>query len=104
MQKLRLPKVIRRIVRLQAAPNGALDPVLIFKKRSKRKKQTGFLRPLEERARTLAQAQATSAEKYIERHDRSNRDRRDGWLLDAPRNLFLARRKGAKKLARLRQR
>jgi Family of unknown function (DUF6312) len=44
-------------------------------------------RPLERTARQLVKANIVFAQDMLNRHDESNRRRRDGWILEAPANL-----------------
>ncbi len=67
-------------------------------KKNKKKKGTAGLRFIEKLFRRNARANATMTTEYLDRHKRSNRKRRDGWLSDLPVNMFRARRKGSKRL------
>lgn len=76
------------------------DAVLVYRVKSKKKKKKGTpgLRLIEKLFRRNASARATLATDYLDRHKRSSRKRRDGWLSDLPVNLFRSRRKSMKRL------
>lgn len=87
-------KSVRRIIVLGGEPAPADAPPV----KKKKKKQTWLLRPLEKAARTLVRAQHAAAEEYLERHERSARREKDGWVIDLGRNAGRAFRAGVKRL------
>lgn len=95
MSALDRVKSIRRITTFD--DNG--HPVTVFKgKNKKKKKQAAWLKPFEKRQRRAARAMIAGSESYLDRHQRSNRKKRNGWLRDLNKNSLKAWRKGAKKL------
>lgn len=70
----------------------------IYKSKKKKRKVSGWLKPIEKRQRHMIEAAATFGNVLLARHNRSNRKRRNGWLRDAPLNLMRAQRKAFKKL------
>ena len=94
----RVNRSVVKVVQLQEDGSGNLAPVVLYKKSGKKKKVTGILRPLEKAIRRAAKAQAAMADKYVERHDRSNRKNRDGFVRDMVPNLLDAGNNGRKKL------
>jgi hypothetical protein len=52
-----------------------------------------LISPIERAARRLVRAQIVWGQEALRRHNRSNRRRRDGWLLDVPVNLAESGRK-----------
>lgn len=93
---LRLSKGVRSIVIL--SPENR-KPLSIFKakKNSKLKRSRG-LRALEKTMRRLSKADRARAETYWQRHMKSTRKKRDGWLRDLGYNLYRASRRQAKVL------
>ena len=90
---------IRRIIRLETTPDGATVPVEIYARQSGGKKKTErSLRPMRRAQRQLARAQVAMAAEYLDRFDRSDRKKRNGWLRDNPRNVWKAVRKGSKQI------
>src|SRR5438034_6181091 len=82
----------------ESTPGGE-DAILVYRVGAKRKKKgTRGLRPFEKILRRGASASETMASEYLERHERSNRTRRDGWLRDFPVNVFRAQQKSLKRL------
>jgi hypothetical protein len=73
---------------------------MVYSLKKKRKKQSKGLRFLEKLVRRRAQASQAFSNEYAERHRRSNRKKRDGWLRDLGVNVFKANDKAAKKLRR----
>jgi hypothetical protein len=89
---------VRRITIFDRDATGSLRPVVVYKRRRGKKKQTKGLRPVERLVRTVADANDAMASTYRRRHRRSNRKRRDGWVRDALVNLAKAGNKGRKEL------
>ncbi|MDJ1179191.1 hypothetical protein PJF56_09965 [Roseofilum sp. BLCC_M91] len=56
------------------------------KRKKKRKKHSKFLSPYEKYVRELAKRQDEATHTYVERHKRSNRKKKDGWLKDFVKN------------------
>ena len=98
MKIARINKSVLKVVRLEKDANGNPAPTVLYKKASKRKKQTGGLRGLEKVVRRYAKAESEYADAYLEKHERSNSKKKDGWLKDLAPNLARAERKGVKKL------
>jgi hypothetical protein len=97
-QDLKLPKGIKRITVVKAVPGGSIEAVVVYRpEEKKQKKQSRELRLLERWARRSAGASRLFGETYAERHRRSNRKKRDGWLRDLAFNLFKANGKASKK-------
>jgi hypothetical protein len=90
---------IRRIVKLERDERGHLGPVEIYRRDSGgKRKGTRLMRPLDRAVRRLARAQEEAATVYLERHDKSNTKKRDGWLRDLGNNVYRASRRGQKEL------
>src|SRR5687767_14135193 len=98
METPRIEKTVRRITILAQDDAGTTTPVTLYKREKDRKKRTRVFRPFETAVRRWAQASEASADDYLERHERSNRKKRDGWLRDLNVNALKATRKGAKQL------
>ena len=99
MDATALPNSVRRIVVLSKDPSGAVVPVTLYEKsEEKKKKGMRVFRPLEKAVRRFADATAVYADSYTDRHQDSNRKRRDGWMRDMNINMARAARKGAKRL------
>ena len=56
------------------------------RKKKKRKKQSTALKPFEKYVRTMAERSNKATSEYLERHERSNRKKKDGWIKDLPKN------------------
>ena|SRR5688572_19816949 len=97
MEMPRLGKSVRSVVLLQRDETGNLTPTVIFKTARKRK-VSRLLKPLEKSVRKIASAQVASADKYYDKHNRSNQKRKDGWLRDFVSNVVDAGKSGEKKL------
>jgi hypothetical protein len=82
---------VKRIVVLQ--PGAGTGPRVVFsgdQRRRKRKRQSNDSGWFETLTRNTARAIETGAQSYVDRHQRSNRRRRDGWLIDFPSNVWAA--------------
>ena len=99
MEMPRLGKSVRRVIQLQEDENGNVIPVTLYRKRGGgRRKVTPALEPLERAVRRMASAQVAFANTYVDRHNRSNQKRRDGWMVDLIPNVAEAGRNSTKKL------
>lgn len=96
--KIKAIKGVKRIVIPEQAEAAALPAgVYVVKSgKRKRKKLSKSTRLFEKIARRAARVQLAIAENYLERHERSNRKKRDGWARDLGYNLLRAQEKGAK--------
>lgn len=99
----RVSSSIRRITVLQRDASGDLKPVTVYQRGTSKKKGTRAFRYIERIARRVAEAQTKGADRYLSRHDRSNRKKKDGWVRDFNVNAMRASQKGVKalKLGRL---
>jgi hypothetical protein len=95
MQEIRVSKGIKRISIPQA---GAGMAMIVYKAKGKKKKKQSFgLKAFDKLLRRSAKAQQTFASEYRDRHDRSNRKKRDGWFRDLSWNLSRSGDKARKK-------
>jgi hypothetical protein len=92
----RLGKQIKKITVFERDATGSLRPVVVFKRRRSKKKQTRALKPIERLVRTMSDGNDSFAGSYARRHRKSNRKNRNGWLRDLPLNLSRAGTKGMK--------
>ena len=89
--------IVRQIVVVDAQGQSR---VVYERPGRKRKKGTPGLRDMEKALRRRIEASQAGVEAYLERHERSNEKRRDGWLRDLAVNFVRANQKGAKVLSR----
>lgn len=73
---------------------------LIYKKKARKKRGAPVLRQIDGVVRGALHAQRDFNGAYESAHDASKFEKRDGWLLDLPRNLGKAGRKAMRKLLR----
>jgi uncharacterized protein DUF6312 len=98
MEKLRLSKGVKRVIKVEKDASGNTSAVTVYKaKRKKRKKSSWGLQSLDKGTRRIARAQNSASSSYLDRHERSSK-KKDGWATDLPKNIFRAGRKGGKKL------
>lgn len=67
----------------------------------KKRKVARWAKPMERRVRRMLEAQERFFTVALDRHNRSNRKRRNGFMRDWSENLMFANRKAFKKLIRL---
>ena len=93
-----MARFVKRItaVQLGAQPSGTL--VWKAKRKKKKRKVSDVGRPLEKLQRSLLKAHKEYAEVRLDRHNRSARKRKDGWLTDHHRNSTRARHKSIRTL------
>lgn len=89
--------MIRRITLIERTGSGTTATV-IAGKRKKRKKRSRGTKGIERGVRQIADAANIFTSNYNDRHKRSNRKKRDGWMKDYTVNFFRADRKGLKKI------
>lgn len=61
--------------------------------RRRAKKQSMFLKPIERTMRRAIKRQSRMLDDYLRRHERSNAERRNGWIRDLPENLIRSMRR-----------
>jgi hypothetical protein len=66
---------------------------IVSSRKRKKQKASGLLRPAETLVRCVAETQREGARQYLRRHKRSNRKRRDGWVVDFIGNVVASQRK-----------
>jgi hypothetical protein len=99
MEMPRLGKSVKRVIQLQKDQAGHVVPVTLYRKRGEgKRKVTPALEPLDRAMRRIANAQVAFANTYIDRHNRSNEKRRDGWMVDLIPNVVEAGSNSTKKL------
>ncbi len=99
MREVRLHKAVKRMTVLKKDDaSGRFIPVAEYRKGGRRKKRSKGLRFIEKVVRRISRAQAATAGVYAERHERSNRKKKDGWLKNLIPNVVKAQRKGIKLL------
>jgi Family of unknown function (DUF6312) len=91
---------VKRIIQLEHKDTG-VEPVTIYKKpRSKKRRVSPLLRPIEKAQRRSLDASTTFHNRLQKLHDKSSRKRRDGWLRDMFSNYADAGSKAARRLTR----
>ena len=97
MEIRRIKGIKRIIIPASAQPNGGTGQAIQLKAKSrKRKKQSKGLKFLEKVTRRAGRSNSSVFDKYLKRHKRSNRKKKDGWLKDLSKNSFNSMRKGRK--------
>jgi hypothetical protein len=87
-----MAKLISRITVIQRDGEHP-EAVTVYRQPRKRRKVSVLTRPIERLSRRLVRAQVIFGQEVLRRHDRANRRRRDGWLLEAPSILIESGRK-----------
>jgi len=64
----------------------------------KRRRVSKRWRKLEKFVRRVGKAQSTAADEYLDRHQRSNNKKKNGWIKDLGKNVVKSQRKGLKKV------
>lgn len=92
-----MAKLIARITVVSVDP-GRQDSKVIYKAKKSKRKVSRWLRPLERWQRRSLEAQQAYNDELLDRHNRSNRKRRNGFLRDGVLNFSRAQRKAMKRL------
>jgi hypothetical protein len=85
-------ELIRRITVIRRGDEGQ-QSVTVYRAPRRRRRVSLLSRPFERAARELLRAQIVFGQEALRRHERSNRRRRDGWLVEGPANIMEAGRK-----------
>jgi hypothetical protein len=80
-------ELIKRVTVIQRTGEKP-EPVIVEKEPRRRRKTSVFTRPFERAARRLIRAQIIFGQEALRRHNRANRRRRDGWLLEGPATII----------------
>ncbi|MBI1241452.1 MAG: hypothetical protein GC195_07870 [Nostoc sp. RI_552] len=82
---------LKRVVVLRSDDSFGGEPDLIYgqkqKRKKKRKKQSKSLSPLEKMVRNMAKKQAKASQTYLDRHEESNKKKKNGWIRDLDKNV-----------------
>jgi len=84
-------ELMRRVTVIQRDAD-VTEARTVYREPRKRAKVSVLARPFERMARHLAKAQVVYGEELLRRHDRANRRRRDGWLVEGPSIILRAGR------------
>jgi hypothetical protein len=85
-------ELMRRVTVIQRTEHSP-TAITVYRKGRRRRRVSVMTRPLERAARRLIRAQITFGQEALRRHDRANRRRRDGWLVEAPAIIIQSGRK-----------
>jgi hypothetical protein len=96
---IRVPRGVESIIIIKRDDEGRHTRTT-FRRSERRKRGSEPLDSMGRAMRKMAEGQRAAAEKYLEKHDRSNRDRRDGWARDLPYNVYQATSRGLRKVYR----
>jgi hypothetical protein len=84
---------MRRVTLIQRSEHTP-TAITVYRQRRKRRRMISILMmPLERAARRLIRAQIIFGQEVLRRHDRANRRRRDGWLVEAPATVIQSGRR-----------
>lgn len=93
MSELKLDSAVERVTFLGKDDKTGLFYVSsVFRNEGGKKKASKLLRPVEKLVRRLNKTQALSASLYRERHERSSRKKKNGWLSDIVTNMRKAQK------------
>jgi hypothetical protein len=96
-------EIARRITivsRDQAGRSVVIHERLPKKRKRSRRKRSKWLKPLEQIERRVLRANEVFARALVRGHNRSNTERKDGWIYDAPANVLRAEAKYYRRLLR----
>lgn len=91
-------KGVKRIIRVQRGNDNSDSRLVVFKEGRKRRRGSKALRPLEKALRRNVRGQKVFANAYLERHEKSSKKKRNGWMRDIHYNVMRAGLKSAKVL------
>ena len=88
---------LKSAVLVKQEADGSQTIRTVYKEKGKRR-VSRRLRPFEKAMRRIGEAASTASNVYLERHEKSNRKKKNGWAKDLGKNISKARRRGIKKL------
>jgi len=95
---LRLNNSVKRVITISHDSSGKRTATTLHqKKRKKKKKGTRGLNTVDKLALAINKANQSFTDSYRSYHNKSNRNQKDGWLIDLPSNLYKASSKEWKK-------
>lgn len=86
----------KSIVVLHFGADGQIRREAVAGAAKPRRRGSRRYRGLEKLMRRVARATGESSRAYLDRHERSNHKKRNGWVKDLPKNLRKANRRGMK--------
>jgi len=95
---LRLPESVRSVIVLRPDPSGQMISTTLHEPEKKKAKGSKRMRAMERPVVNTAKGLREFANAYLDRHDRSNEKKKNGWVRDLGYNLYKADMKGMKKL------
>lgn len=99
MEMPRLSKSVEKVIRLNSDAAGHHSAETLYEKPDgKKKKGSPVLRGVDRANMRVLKAGRAFIDDYTGRHDSSNKERKDGWLLDLTPNVIEAQRTARKKL------
>jgi len=97
---LRLRNSINRVTVVYHDDEDRQRVRTIYSKNRKSRKGTEPVRSLGRLVRKVVSSYESGLKTYLDRHDESNRDKKDGWLRELSYNVYRATRRGSRKLRR----
>ena len=88
---------VQSVLKVETEADGSVIRTTLSKSRTKRRVSRRW-RGVDKALRRISLAQETTAEEYRQRHDRSNRKKKNGAIRDLGKNMVRSMRKGRKKL------
>jgi hypothetical protein len=98
---LRMNRGVEEVILLRQDDRGRTTTRTVFRRSKKAKKGSGPLHTLGRVVRGLVAGQQVAAKNYLAHHDKSNRERSDGWMTDLSSNVYRATRRGLRKVRRV---
>jgi hypothetical protein len=98
MMDLRLSRGVEEVIIVKRDEHNRRTTRTIFRKSKKQKKGTGPMETLSTAIHKVVTGQKVAAETYLQKHDESNRTKKDGWIRDLGYNVYRATSRGLKKV------
>jgi len=83
-----------KITLVKRDPSGKISTGIHYQRARTKRRGTLGLRSIDDFVRRITRSEMVMDQSYLSRHDRSNKERPDGWLLDLEPNIVNAVRKG----------
>ena len=88
-----MDKLVKRITLIKRSGTETEAVPIYREPKKRRRKLSRWASPLERATRKLLKSEITFGEEALRRQNKSNRRRRDGWIMDAPVIVFRSGRK-----------
>ena len=94
-----MSNAVKSIIQLQPSNSDEVFIKTLYKK--KKKKSTFLIHPIEKAVKRIVKTHKNTLKFYLKRHSKSNKKKKDGWLIDLAPNIGASNLNAAKSVLKL---